>query len=80
MNKKYKFKFLQQDPKQDLGVFKWPKNEDIASVEEKYIFYGPINLIIVDRDNDIFQISRHDRVKIQKVYKELKETQYNQFI
>ena len=41
IEEKVKFKFL----KKNLENYKWPKKEDIQSVDERFIFYGPIELI-----------------------------------
>lgn len=36
----FKIKFLSRN----LEVFKWSRKDDIQEVENRYIFYGPINI------------------------------------
>lgn len=61
-----KIKFL----KKDLDQYIWPKNEDMQVVQEKFIFYGPINLL----GNSPFFLKRPDKIAILKKYKNLKKT------
>lgn len=59
----YTIKFLKE-----LDKFKWPNNDDIQIVPRKYIFYGPIELIGFSP----FEIKRSEKLKIIKMYKQLK--------
>lgn len=54
--------------KEELENFVWPKNEDIQTVDNKFIFYGPVSLF----GSNPVQIRRADRLKIRKLYSEFK--------
>lgn len=60
----FKMKFL----KQEVNLFIWPKVDDIANVNKKFIFYGPIQLI----GTGPFQILNNDLSAINKQYKKCK--------
>lgn len=59
-----KIKFL----KSELDVFIWPKETDIQIVQNEYLFFGPVTLI----GTEPFQLNRHEKILIEKKYKELK--------
>lgn len=59
-----KIKFLRED----LENFVWPRSDDIQEIDNKYLFYGPINIL----GSNPFQIKRYDRISITKIYKKLK--------
>lgn len=59
-----KMKFL----KSELNSFVWPRDEDVAIVRIKFIFYGPIELI----GNGLFTLKQTDLLIINKMYKSLK--------
>ncbi|CAG9765761.1 unnamed protein product [Ceutorhynchus assimilis] len=58
---KFKITFL----KKEHNKFVWPEKEDIAKVEQKYIFYGPITLSGSDLGSDPFQLKRVDFLNIK---------------
>lgn len=60
-----KVKFL----KKVLNNFNWPEHEDIQTVQNKYIFFGPIKL----DGNGPFTISRGQINKIRLVYAKVKK-------
>lgn len=60
-----KIKFL----KFELNKYIWPKDDDVQVVQNEYIFYGPIQLI----GNYPFQLKRHDKLKIEKIFKHVKK-------
>lgn len=60
-----KVKFLQKV----LNNFKWPVHDDIQTVSNKFLFYGPINL----DGNGPFTISRGQLNKIKLVYNKVKK-------
>lgn len=61
-----KIKFL----KMGLGnSYEWPKDDDIQTVKNKFIFYGPIHLI----GNGPFYIDDKCRRRIDTKYKQLKK-------
>ncbi|CAH1111599.1 unnamed protein product [Psylliodes chrysocephalus] len=60
----FKVKFLQDS----LDYLDWPKKEDVAVVDIKYIFFGPIDMI----GSCPFQITQEVRHSICKEYKNLK--------
>lgn len=60
-----KVKFL----KSKLDTFIWPREEDVEVVENRFIFYGPIDLI----GNGPFQLKGHQKIAIEKKYKEVKK-------
>lgn len=62
-NQLFKIKFLSQN----LEVFKWPRKDDIREVENRYIFYGPINMQGVNP----LTISESDRKLIIKQFKKI---------
>lgn len=62
---KTKIKFM----KKDLDNYIWPRTEDIHTVENRFIFYGPIDLV----GNYPFKIKRSDDLRIIKEYKDLKK-------
>jgi len=64
-NQLFKIKFLSQN----LEVFKWPRKDDIQEVENRYIFYGPINMQGVNS----LTISQSDRKLIIKQFKKIKK-------
>lgn len=59
-----KIKFL----KSELDIYKWPKETDIQIVQNEYLFFGPVTLI----GTEPFHLSRHEKILIEKKYKELK--------
>jgi len=59
-----KIKFL----KSELNSFIWPHDEDVAFVEKKYIFYGPIELV----GTGSFVLKHSDLTAIHKKYKLIK--------
>lgn len=59
-----KIKFL----KSELNSFIWPRVEDVAFVEKKYIFYGPIELV----GTGPFVLKHFDLAAIRKKYKLIK--------
>lgn len=61
----YLMKFL----KQDLGSYIWPKQEDVAKVEDTYIFYGPLQLI----GTGVYNLKRTDINNIEKLYRKRKK-------
>lgn len=63
-----KIKFL----KSELDIYKWPKETDIQIVQKEYLFFGPVILI----GTEPFHLSRHEKILIEKKYKELKR-KYN---
>lgn len=61
---KFKMKFL----KLELGSYIWPKQDDIADVDQEFIFYGPLKL----SGTGVFNLNRLDVINIKKLYKDLK--------
>lgn len=53
----------------NLDQYFWPKTDDIAEVENKYIFYGPVEL----SGCCPFYLKRTDNIGISKKYKEIKK-------
>ncbi|CAG9814094.1 unnamed protein product [Phaedon cochleariae] len=64
-NDMFTLKFL----KEDLSNFYWPKPDDVDCVQKEQIFYGPINMLGCDP----LQITRYDRNRIVKIFKNLKK-------
>lgn len=56
--------------KYDLDKYIWPQSEDIQTVEEQYVFHGPVEL----KGTYPFNIDRSTKLKIEKKYKEIKRT------
>jgi len=63
-NNQVKIKFF----KSELNSFIWPRDEDVAFVEKKYIFYSPIELI----GTGPFVLKHSDLAAIHKKYKLIK--------
>lgn len=61
---KFKMIFL----KKENDMFLWPDKEDVAKVEQNYIFYGSITLL----GSDSFQLKRVDFLNISKKYNNIK--------
>ena len=61
--------FLMKFLKQDVDLYKWPKEDDIAEVKNQFIFYGPLSLI----GNGPVQLNSIDALKINKKYKSFKK-------
>lgn len=59
--------------KKDLDNYIWPRKEDIYTVENRFIFYGPIDLV----GNYPFKIKRSDGLRLIKEYKNQKKKDLN---
>jgi len=64
-----KIKFL----KSELDVYKWLKETDIQIVQNEYLFFGPVTLI----ENEPFYLNGHEKILVEKRYKELKRIYNN---
>lgn len=64
ITQKIKLKFLCED----LDKYVWPKRDDVAEVDSKFVFYGPISLL----GNYPFYLKKVDKAEIIKKYKEMK--------
>ncbi|XP_031357928.1 uncharacterized protein LOC116181664 isoform X2 [Photinus pyralis] len=64
-DKCYKIKFLQSQ----LNTFIWPKDDDVQTVDQQYIFFGPIKMIGTNN----MTISEENRNAIKRKYKSIKK-------
>ena len=69
---KSKIKFL----KKETLSFIWPKKENIADVENKFIFYGPVEVL----GEESVTLRRSDLCKIGQKYKSIKKDYTRQLI
>ncbi|KAL0100980.1 hypothetical protein PUN28_019401 [Cardiocondyla obscurior] len=67
-NNHVKIKFL----KSEFNSFVWPRDEDITFIDAKYIFYGPIELVVTGP----FVLKHYDAEPIHKKYKITKHSNF----